>query len=196
MSKGSTDFFPPRGAVVRIPGGAPTLLELGSPVLSFFFPLAWDRHLLSWVVATATVVSWLPQCWGRGRCDHGVVAAATVGSWPPQASYKASAALTIAAPVLWSPAPTASLCIGWVQLMTYLLQENLLTFLFQKGYLIPWSIGMFKRLFKSIFKISSKLFFWPDSLESLESLELPSDLLYDSGLWAKWPCHPFPMQRH
>jgi hypothetical protein len=42
----------------------------------------------------------------------GVVAAATVGLWPPRAFHKASAAFTIAADVLWLPAPTVSLMEG------------------------------------------------------------------------------------
>jgi hypothetical protein len=43
------------------------------------------------------------------RC---VEAALTVGSWPPRASHRASAAFTMAAAVLWVPAPTVSLMDG------------------------------------------------------------------------------------
>ncbi len=46
---------------------------------------------------------------GAGLLLCCVEAAATVGSWPPRASHRASAAFTMAAAVLWSPAPTVSL---------------------------------------------------------------------------------------
>ena len=46
---------------------------------------------------------------GAGLLLRCVEVAATVGSWPPRASHRASAAFTMAAAVLWSPAPTVSL---------------------------------------------------------------------------------------
>ncbi len=49
---------------------------------------------------------------GAGLLLRCVKAAATVGSWSPRASHRASAALTMAAAVLWVPAPTVSLIDG------------------------------------------------------------------------------------
>ncbi len=49
---------------------------------------------------------------GAGLLLCCVVAAATVGSWAPRVSHKASAAVTIAAVVLWFQEPTASLMEG------------------------------------------------------------------------------------
>ncbi len=49
---------------------------------------------------------------GAGLLLRCVEAAATVGSWPPRASHRASTAFTMAAAVLWAPAPTVSLIDG------------------------------------------------------------------------------------
>ncbi len=45
---------------------------------------------------------------GAGLLHRWVVAAETVGSWPPQESHRASTAFTMAAAVMWLPAPTVS----------------------------------------------------------------------------------------
>jgi hypothetical protein len=54
---------------------------------------------------------------GAGLLLRCVEAAAAVGSWPAQASHRASAAFTMAAAVLWRPAPTVSLMDGrrWIK---------------------------------------------------------------------------------
>jgi hypothetical protein len=64
-------------------------------------------RLLGWVLPP--ILSPLFPLLGAGLLLRCVQAAATVGSWPPRASHRASAAFTMAAAVLWSPAPTVSL---------------------------------------------------------------------------------------
>jgi hypothetical protein len=53
---------------------------------------------------------------GAGLLLRCVEAAATIGSWPLRASHRASAAFTMAAAVLWAPAPIVSLIDGGRQI--------------------------------------------------------------------------------
>ncbi len=69
----------------------------------------WGGRGLTFGAGITTLLSLLFLLLGAGLLLCCVEAAVTAGSWPPQASHRASAAFTMAAAVLWAPAPTVSL---------------------------------------------------------------------------------------